>query len=123
MTESEFWDTTPAMFKYRQDGFSEDFRNSWEQTRFISYVMAKTVDSKSKIKKPSDLLPFAWDAGKGKRKANLKTKAQMTDAEREEFERFDREADEELKRINPEMYAKYMAAKKSKAEQDGSNIT
>lgn len=122
MQEDEFWDTTPAMFKYRQDGFSEDFRNGWEQTRFIAYIMAKTVDSKSKIKKPSDILPFAWDGGGKKRKSNLKTKAQMTDAEREEFEQFDREADEELKRINPDMYAKYMEAK-IKAEQDGSYIT
>jgi hypothetical protein len=51
MTEAEFWETTPAMFKYRQDGFSEDFRNNWEQTRFISYVDGKDGGFKEESQK------------------------------------------------------------------------
>lgn len=36
-------------------------RTEWERTRFIAYVVAKTHDSKRRIKKPSDILPFPWE--------------------------------------------------------------
>jgi len=35
------------------------YRLSWEQTRFISYITACTVSNK--IKKPEDLVRFAWE--------------------------------------------------------------
>jgi len=36
----------------------EEFKNGWEQTRYISFIMAAQG---GKIKKPTDLLKFAWD--------------------------------------------------------------
>lgn len=36
-------------------------RAEWERTRFLAYVGAKPHDSKKRIKKPSDLLPFPWE--------------------------------------------------------------
>ena len=106
MTEEEFWESTPAFFSFRQKAHAEKFRNEWEQTRYIAFVMAKTVDSKNRLKRPSQLLPFDWDA-----KPDLKKLDEFTEAERAEFDKFDAEADEILKRTNPEMYAKHMAAK------------
>jgi hypothetical protein len=97
MTEEEFWESTPAFFSFRQKAHAEKFRNEWEQTRYIS---------KNKLKRPSQLLPFDWDA-----KPDLKKLDEFTEAERAEFDKFDAEADEILKRTNPEMYAKHMAAK------------
>jgi hypothetical protein len=38
----------------------------------------------------------------------------MNDKEREEFDKFDRDADEILKKTNPELYARYMEAKLKK---------
>jgi hypothetical protein len=59
-------------------------KNSWEQTRFISYVVAQTNSSK-KIK-PTDLIKFSWDNDNNTDKdiniskqdiERLKTKASM----------------------------------------------
>jgi hypothetical protein len=111
MNEEEFYLSTPAYFKYRQEAHFEQFKNGWEQTRFVAYIVAKTVDSKKQIKKPADLLPFSWDAPI---KSHLKTRSQMNDKEREEFDQFDRDADEILKKTNPELYARYMEAKLKK---------
>lgn len=36
-------------------------QNAWERARFVAYVSAKPHDSKKRIKKPSDLLPFPWE--------------------------------------------------------------
>lgn len=108
MSEEEFWCATPAYFKYRQDAHLEQFRNEWEQTRYIAFIVAKTVDHRKQIRRPSDLLPFDWDAPV---KSRLKTRSQMSDDERAEFDRFDEEADLILKQTNPELYERYMSAK------------
>ena len=106
MSENEFWESTPAFFSFRQKAHAEKFRNEWEQTRYIAFVVAKTVDSKNRLKRPSQLLPFDWDA-----KSDLKRYDELSESERESLDKFDAEADEILKRTNPEMYAKHMAAK------------
>lgn len=113
MSEDEFWESTPAFFSFRQKAHAEKFRNEWEQTRYIAFVVAKTVDSKNRLKKPSQLLPFDWDA-----KPDLKKLEEFTQDERAKFDKFDEEADEILKATNPEMYAKYMAAKEAAKNQN-----
>ncbi|KAA6344045.1 hypothetical protein EZS27_008302 [termite gut metagenome] len=59
-------------------------KNSWEQTRFISYVATQTNSSK-KIK-PTDIIKFSWDKDNNTDKdiniskqdiERLKTKASM----------------------------------------------
>lgn len=39
--------------------YNEAYRNSWEQTRFIAYVIAASFSEK--IKKLQDVLKFTWD--------------------------------------------------------------
>lgn len=112
MGEDEFWLSTPRYFAARQKAYFEQFKNGWEQTRFIAFVVAKTVDSKRKIKKPADLLPFSWDAKVKKRK-------KLTADEIAQMKAFDEEADLILQKTNPEAWAKYQAAKK--AEEQANN--
>jgi len=108
MSEEEFWCATPAYFKYRQDAHFEQFKNQWEQTRYVAFIVAKTVDQRKQIRRPSDLLPFDWDAPM---KSHLKIRSQMSDEERASFDQFDAEADLILKKTNPEFYERFMAAK------------
>jgi hypothetical protein len=42
------------------DALYEDYQDSWEQTRFISYVQAASAGAK--LQKPQDLVRFSWDA-------------------------------------------------------------
>ena len=35
-------------------------RTSWDQTRFLSYIMAK-LGSSAKLNRPEDLMSFPWD--------------------------------------------------------------
>ena len=87
-----------------QKAYIDRMKDEWEQTRFLAFTIVKTVDSKNKIKKPSDLLPFEWDA-------KPKEFAPMTPEEKAEQIAFDARADEILKTTNPEAYAAYMAGK------------
>ena len=64
----------------------------------MAYVVAKTVDSKRKIKKPADLLPFPWDAPAKKFK-------KITAQERKQLEDFDKEADLIMQKYHPEQWA------------------
>ena len=108
MGEDEFWLATPAYFSARQKAHMERFKDEWEQTRFIAYVMAKTVDSKNRIKRPADLLPFEWDAKAKKRK-------KLTPAEIQALKDFDKEADLIMQKTQPEMWAKFQAAREAEA--------
>ena len=40
-------------------GMNQKYKESWEQTRFISYITAQ-VNSKKNLT-PTDILKFAWD--------------------------------------------------------------
>lgn len=85
----------------------ETFKDTWEQTRFVAYVMAKTVDSKNKIKRPSDLLPFEWDQNAGKKFKK------MSKADLEALKKFDEEADIILAKTQPEVWAKIQQAREA----------
>lgn len=102
MTEKEFWESTPGYFYSRVKHYAATVRDSWEQTRFIAYVVAKTVDSKKRILKPSDLLPLPWDVVTGKRFKKL------TAAEKKAMQDFDAEADLIMQRTQPEVWANYV---------------
>lgn len=111
MLEDEFWVSTPAYFAARQEAYTEQYRNGWEQTRFLAYVVAKTVDSKKKIRKPSDLLPLPWDAPAKKFK-------KLTAEERKALEEFDREADLIMQKMHPERWAEILKARQEQAEKN-----
>ncbi len=58
------------MFDWREliikiDGYynsvNNEYRLSWEQTRFIAYNSLLPYVGKSKILKPTDLIKFPWD--------------------------------------------------------------
>jgi hypothetical protein len=101
MSEREFWESTPRFLSARQRAKTNEMRLSWEQTRFISYTVYKTVDSKNKIRKPSDVCKFPWE----------QDVPQFVPQSRESLEKFSDEADEILRITQPEVYAKYMEAK------------
>lgn len=41
------------------EAISEDYKDNWEQTRYIAFITA-AVNS-SKIKQPQDLFKFSWE--------------------------------------------------------------
>lgn len=101
MSEGEFWASTPRYLSARSKAKSNEVKLSWEQTRFLSYIMFKTVDSKNKIRKPSDVCKFAWE----------QDEVRFIPQTREQLEAFDSEADEILRLTQPEVYKVYMEAK------------
>jgi hypothetical protein len=52
-------------------------KNSWEQTRFISYIVAQTNSSKKL--KPTDIIKFAWD---NEKETDKDTNISKTDIDR-----------------------------------------
>jgi hypothetical protein len=110
MSEVEFWDSTPRYLSARQKAETQRMQLSWEQTRFLSYTIYKTVDSKNKIRKPSDVCKFPWE----------QDIPRFAPQSREQLEAFDREADEILRITQPEVYKKFMEAKQAQSN-GGSN--
>lgn len=110
MSEGEFWESTPRYLSARQKAKTREMHLSWEQTRFLSYTIYKTVDSKNKIRKPSDVCKFPWE----------QDTPQFVPQTKEQIQSFSDEADEILRITQPEVYAKYMEAKLA---QDGSEAT
>lgn len=109
LLESDFWAMTPAYFFAYVEGFNERYKSGWEQTRFGAYVTAKTVDSKNRLHSPQSLIRFPWE----------RVVAPKFDAEaRATMQKFDADADEFLKQVNPEAYERYMAGKAQK-QSDG----
>lgn len=84
---------------------------SWEQTRFLSYTIFKTVDSKNKIRKVQDVCKFPWEVDVPK----------FVEQTREQLQAFSDDADEVLRLTQPEVYKKYMEAKLN--AQNGSTTT
>lgn len=41
------------------ESYNEQYKNGWEQTRYIAFINAALYNDK--IKKPSDLMKFDWD--------------------------------------------------------------
>ena len=101
MTEREFWESTPRYLSARQKAKTREMHLSLEQTRFLSYTIYKTVDSKNKIRKPSDVCKFPWE----------QDVPRFVKQSKEDLQAFSDEADEILRITQPEMYEKYMEAK------------
>lgn len=101
MSEREFWESTPRYLSARQKAKTREMHLSWEQTRFLSYTIYKTVDSKNKIRKPSDVCKFPWEVDVPK----------FVPQSIEQLKAFSDEADEILRLTQPEVYKKYMEAK------------
>jgi hypothetical protein len=61
--------------------FNENYKNSWEQTRYIAYIIAAT--NTDKIKSPKDLLLFTWEVEEEKeiitKEERLKREQEMLD--------------------------------------------
>ena len=101
MSEVEFWDSTPRYLAARQKATTQKMQLSWEQTRFLSYTIFKTVDSKNKIRKVQDVCKFPWE----------QDVPQFVPQTKEQLQAFSDEADEILRVTQPEVYKKYMEAK------------
>lgn len=101
MSEDEMWAATPRYLSARQKAATSAVQITWEQTRFLSFTMFKTVDSKNKIRKPQDVCKFPWE----------QEVPRFVKQSKEALQAFSDEADEILRQTQPEMYAKYMAAK------------
>jgi hypothetical protein len=70
------------------EGIEMKQRASWEQTRFLAYIIAQ-VNSRKRLK-PTDILSFEWDKGeKGKTEINP-----------EEIERIKKRQEEIIKAYN-----------------------
>ena len=50
---------TIAILEAIYENQQEDFKLSWEQTRYIAYIQA--VSQGAKLEQPSDLVKFNWD--------------------------------------------------------------
>jgi len=107
MSEDEFWATTPRFLSARQKAVTQSKQLAWEQTRFLSYTIFKTVDSKNKIRKVQDVCKFPWE----------QDVPQFVPQTKEQLQAFSDEADEILRITQPEVYKKYMEAKQ--AQQNG----
>lgn len=110
MSEADFWACTPKYLFMRHEGMVEGQRLDWEQTRYLSYIMLKTVDSKNRIRRPQDVCKFPWE----------QIVPRFVKQTKEQLQAFSDEADEILRITQPEMYKKYMEAK---AQQNGSTAT
>ncbi len=103
MSEAEFWDCTPIYFSLRRKAWLDN-RPMMEAARFISFHMIKTVDSKNKFKRLTDIVRFEWDGEPVK----------FEPIDQAELDKFSAEADEALKILNPAAYEAYMAGKQKK---------
>lgn len=110
ISESDFWACTPKYLFMRNESLMEGQRLGWEQTRYLSYIMLKTVDSKNKIRKPQDVCKFPWE----------QEVPRFVKQSKEQLQAFSDEADEILRITQPEVYKKYMEAK---AQQNGGTAT
>jgi hypothetical protein len=103
MSENEFWESTPRYLSARLKALEMSQQQEWERARYISFHVIKTVDAKGKFKKPDSLGKFPWEV------KNIK----YTHYSISDLDEFSKEADEILKKTNPEAYAAYMAGKES----------
>lgn len=64
LAPSEFWEMTPRELWNMCDGYNaklqREFRNRWEQVRWLGTILANTA-SKKKIQ-PIDMINFPWDS-------------------------------------------------------------
>lgn len=65
------------------ENYNESYKNNWEQTRYIAYIVAATQNDK--IKKPQDLLKFSWEIENELSKEKI-TKEEIIQREKEMLE-------------------------------------
>jgi len=75
MRLDDFLEFTPFEFQLVYSKWMErenaNYRTTWEQSRFIAFITAKTQDTKNKLHKPEDLVKFGWEDDKPKRTGKL----------------------------------------------------
>lgn len=94
LTEDEFWLCTPRYLAAVSLALVERDRGDWERSRYIAFHMIKTVDSKGKYKRITDIGKFPWEEEKRKKFAP------MTPEELEELKRFEAETDKIIAQFN-----------------------
>jgi hypothetical protein len=106
MAEADFWGCTPRYFMRRRKAFLQN-RNGMEEARFVSFNVMKAAGAK--IRRVQQICRFPWDVVERRVKLEAWDSPAML--------KFDREADEALKILNPEAYAKYMEGKAAREQQ------
>ncbi len=101
VSERDFWDMTPRYFSAHVEAAEQKEQNEWERARYVSMHAIKAADGSNKIKKPTDLGYFPWED----------STQPIIVVDPVEIEAFDKEADEILKKANPEAYAAYISGK------------
>ena len=101
MSEDEMWAATPRYLSARQKAATSAVQITWEQARSLSYYTLLASPKKFKIKKPQDVYKFSWE----------QEVPRFVKQSKEQLQAFSDEADEILRQTQPEVYAKYMAAK------------
>jgi len=104
MGEDEFWASTPRYLSARQKAATSALQLTWEQTRFLSYTIFKTVDSKNRIRKPQDVCKFPWE----------QDMPRFVKQTKEQLQKFSDEADEILRITQPEIYKRFIEARAAK---------
>ena len=83
LTPAVFWRLSMREWLLLQRGFfdkvEQEYKMSWEQTRWQTYILAIPNAKKNTLNAPTDLIRFAWDAPK--------ENPQMSEAELAEFMR------------------------------------
>ena len=103
MAEAEFWECPPRYFMRRRKAYLQN-RNGMEEARFISFWVMKAAGAK--IRRVTQLAKFPWDV------VQRTVKLEAWDSP--EMLKFDREADEALRILNPEAYEAYMEGKRQR---------
>lgn len=65
LSVDEFYDLTFDDFGHVLDGYykklNRDYRNGWEQSRFVAYHLLLPHQKKGKSFKPKDIITFEWE--------------------------------------------------------------
>ncbi len=80
------WDFTPREIANARIGFyeieSERNKASWEQTRWLSFWVVKSMSGEKEVKQPSDLAQFPWEFESNKLKQAEKIEKVQSDLKR-----------------------------------------
>lgn len=93
ISEDEFWISTPRYISAAVRAFEIKEKSAWERSRYVAFHVIKTVDTKGKFKKITDVGLFPWESAM--RRKNIAT---LTKEELDNLARFEQEADEFFKK-------------------------
>lgn len=105
MTEAEFFDCTPVWFMRRRRAWLEN-RPGMEAARFVSFWAMRAAGAK--VKRLTQICRFSWD--KTIRTVNLEPWDSPA------MQKFDQEADEALRILNPKAWEQYMEGKAARVQ-------